>query len=130
MSPRRLSQRIMLASLICVLLAARLGYAQRGRGTPPPTPKAAAPIDLTGYWVSIVTEDWRHRMLPAPLKGDLESLPLTDEARKAAAAWDPAKDEAGGTQCKAYGAPFIMHMPGRLHITWIDDSTLRIETDA
>jgi len=26
---------------------------------PPQTPKAAAPIDLTGYWVSVVTEALR-----------------------------------------------------------------------
>ena len=25
--------------------------------------RAGAPIDLTGYWVSIVTQDWRWRMV-------------------------------------------------------------------
>jgi hypothetical protein len=45
-------------------------------------------------------------------------------------AWDPAKDEAAGNQCKAYGAPALMRIPGRLHITWQDDSTLKVETDA
>ena len=37
--------------------------------------KAAAPIDLTGYWVSVVTEDWRYRML-TPAKGDYASVPI------------------------------------------------------
>ena len=113
-----------------ISLATLSAFAQRGPQRVVSPPKAAAPIDLTGYWVSIITEDWRHRMLPAPLKGDYESLPLTDEARKVADTWDPVKDEAAGNQCKAYGAPFIMHMPGRLHITLENDFTLRIDTDA
>jgi len=93
------------------------------------TPRAAAAIDLTGYWVSLVTEDWRFRMV-TPQKGDYASVPLTAEARKVADAWDPAKDEAAGLQCKSYGAPAIMRVPGRLHITWDNDTTLKIETDA
>lgn len=101
----------------------------RGRGGPPPTPKAAAPVDFTGYWVSVVTEDWRWRMV-TPIKGDFASIPFNAEARKIGDAWDPAKDEASGNQCKAYGAAAIMRVPGRLHITWIDENTLRIDTDA
>ena len=92
------------------------------------TPKAAAPVDLTGYWVSIVTEDWRWRMV-TPIKGDFASIPVNAEARKVGNAWDPAKDAATGQSCKAYGAPAIMRIPGRLHITWQDDNTLKIETD-
>ena len=38
-------------------------------------------------------------------------------------------DEAAGEACKAYGAGNIMRMPGRLHITWQDDNTLKVETD-
>jgi hypothetical protein len=100
-----------------------------GRGMAPANPKAAAPIDLTGYWVSIVTEDWRYRMVtPAP--GDYESVPMTQAAVKIADAWDPAKDEAAGDQCKSYGAPAILRVPEHLHITWQDDQTLRMDTDA
>ena len=44
--------------------------------------------------------------------------------------WDPARDEAAGEQCRAYGAPAIMRIPGRLHITWQDDQTMKVETDA
>jgi hypothetical protein len=100
-----------------------------GRGQAPKPGKAGAPIDLTGYWVSVVTEDWRWRMV-TPLKGDAASIPTTAEARKLIDAWDPARDEAAGMQCKAYGAPAIMRVPGRLHITWNDDMTLKIETDS
>ena len=92
-------------------------------------PRAAAPIDLTGYWVSVVTQDWRWRMV-TPAKGDYQGIQMTPEARKIADAWDPAKDEAAGEQCRSYGAPALMSVPGRLHITWQDDNTLKVETDA
>src|SRR6266700_8108574 len=107
-------------------------YAQGGRGGPPPVPKApkdAAPVDFTGYWVSVVTEDWRWRMV-TPIKGDFAGIPVNAEARKIGDAWDPAKDEAAGEQCKSYAAPAVMRVPGRVHITWQDDNTLKIETDA
>jgi len=97
--------------------------AQRGA----PTPRAAAPIDITGNWVSVVTEDWRWRML-TPKKGDTSSIPVSPEGKKIADAWDPAKAAADG--CKAYGAAAIMRVPGRLKISWQDDNTLKIETDA
>jgi hypothetical protein len=105
----------------------------QGRGgappnTPPPTPRAAALFDITGYWVSLVTEDWRYRQF-TPAKGDYVSVPVNPEGRKVADGWDPAKDEAAGDQCKAYGAPNIMRIPGRLHITWQDDQTMKLETD-
>ncbi len=94
-----------------------------------PKPKDAAPWDLTGYWVSIVTEDWRFRMV-TPGKGDYPGLPLNDAAKKVAEAWDPAKDQAAGEQCKSYGAAAIMRVPGRLHITWDNDTTLKVDADA
>jgi hypothetical protein len=85
-------------------------------------------VDLTGYWVSVISEDWRWRMV-TPIKGDFAGIPLNAEAKKIGDAWDPAKDEAAGLQCKAYGAPAIMRRPGRVHITWEDDNTLKMETD-
>ncbi len=106
-------------------------YGQGRGGAPqaPQAPKAAAPIDLTGYWVAVVTEDWRYRMV-TPAKGDYASVPLNPEGRKVADTWDPAKDEMEGNQCKSYGAPAIMRVPGRVHITWADDNTLKVEMDA
>ena len=123
-----------LSLLLLLFVAAHASaFAQaRGRGgapTPPQTAKAAAAIDLTGYWVSIITEDWRYRMV-TPAKGDYQGVPMTPEARKLADAWDPAKEEASGELCKSYGAPAILRVPGRLHITWQDDQTLRMDTDA
>jgi hypothetical protein len=102
----------------------------QGRGAPPRPPKDGAPIDLTGYWVAVVSEDWRFRMLTPP-KGDYPDItPLNDAGKKIADAWDPAKDEASGEQCKGYGAANIMRIPTRLHITWSNDTTLKLETDA
>jgi hypothetical protein len=104
----------------------------QNRGAPPAAPataKASAPIDLTGYWVAFVTEDWRFRMV-TPAKGDYQGIPLTPEGVKIANGWDPAADEAAGNQCKSYGAAAIMRVPGRLHITWQDEDTLRVDADA
>jgi hypothetical protein len=105
--------------------------AQRGRGgaAPATTAKQQAPIDLTGYWVSVVTEDWRYRMITAP-RGDHPGLPLSAEGNRVANAWDPAKDEAAGEQCKAYGAVGVMRAPGRLHVTWESDDSLKLDTEA
>ena len=103
--------------------------AQRGGQPPSAAARAMAPVDLTGYWVSIVTEDWRWRMM-TPAKGDYASIPLNAEGMRAADTWDPANDEGAGEQCRSYGAPAIMRVPGRLHVTWQDDNTLQIDTDA
>jgi hypothetical protein len=108
------------------------GQGGGGRGGPPAVPavpRAAAPIDVTGYWVSLVTEDWLYRMV-TPAKGDTASVPLNNQGKQAAAAWDPAKDEAAGEQCKSYGAAAIVRVPGRLHIEWQDDKNLKIDFDA
>ena len=117
--------------LILAACAIAPAFAQ-GRGapaSPPPTARAAAPVDFTGNWVSVVSEDWRWRMITPP-KGDYASIPVNEQARKIADTWDPAKDEAAGEQCRAYSAPAIMREPGRLRISWQDDNTLKIETDA
>ena len=121
---------------VVAVLATQTAVFAQGRGgrggaaaAPPQTPKASAPIDVTGYWVSVVTEDWRYRMV-APTKGDYQGVPMTPEARKIADAWDPAKEEVSGDLCKSYGAPALLRVPGRLHITWQDDQTLRMDSDA
>ena len=124
-----------------------------GQGGSPPSARASAPIDLTGYWTAVLTEDWHVRMFTAP-KGDFGSgapgavaqvatgtlgvganpaqngnIPYNLKGAQAAMAWDPAEDEAGGNQCKAYGAPGIMRQPTHLHITWSDDNMLRVDAD-
>jgi hypothetical protein len=118
------------SALLAVTSAAAQPPGLGGAGPAPSrTARQAAPIDLTGQWVSIVTEDWRFRMVTPP-KGDVTGAFLTPAGAAVAQAWDPAKDEAAGEQCKSYGAAAIMRMPGRLRISWEDDSTLKIETDA
>jgi hypothetical protein len=116
----------MAAACLLLLPAGMIAQAPPGSGM---TAKDEAPIDLTGYWVSIVTEDWRYRMLTAP-KGDYYGIPLNDEGKKVADRWDAAADIAAGKQCMAYGAPNIMRVPSRLHITWDNDRTLKVEIDA
>lgn len=121
----------------CVCLFASLAFSQGrgagrgagGRGGPPATARSAAAIDMTGYWVSVVTEDWMFRMVTPP-KGQYLGVPLNAAARRVADAWDPAKDEAAGEQCRSYGAAAVMRVPGRLHITWDNDTTLKVETEA
>ncbi|MBN1239768.1 MAG: hypothetical protein JXB36_14790 [Gammaproteobacteria bacterium] len=111
-------------------LAAQAASAQFGQAPEPAgSPRDAAPIDLTGQWVSIVTEDWRFRMVTAP-KGDYPGVELNAAGRELADSWDPARDEAEGEECKAYGAGGIMRMPGRIRVSWRDAATLEIETDA
>jgi hypothetical protein len=125
-------EKILALLALLSLPAVVIAQGPPGRGGPPAPPKTAkdaAPVDLTGYWVSVVTEDWRWRMV-TPIKGDFASLPLNPEGRRVGLLWDPAKDEAAGDACRGYGAPAIMRVPGRLHITWQDERTLKIEADA
>ena len=107
----------------------RQGGAPPAAPAPPPTPQARAPIDITGYWVSVVNEDWRWRMMTPP-KGDYASLPLTPQARKTADSWDYAKEQGTDDACKPFGVGGLIRMPGRIHITWQDDVTLKMEFDA
>src|SRR6202162_4062997 len=127
--PRRVTPLLRVMAVRPCLIPPSVGAQDPQAPPPPPTPKAAAPIDLTGYWVSVVTEDWRFRMI-TPDKGDYQSVPMNAEGLKVANAWDPGKDEAAGEQCKYYGAGAVMRNPGMLHISWQDDNTLRVETDA
>lgn len=122
------------AVLVATLLALAVHVHGQGRGAPPAdparqTPRAAAPIDLTGYWVSVVTEDWRYRMV-TPTKGDYQGVPMTAEARRIAEGWNPEADQAAGEPCKSHGAPASLRLPGRIRFTWQDDSTLRLDLDA
>jgi hypothetical protein len=120
-------------ALICLVATSISLDAQRGgrggRGGAPASAREGAAIDLTGYWVSVIAEDWKFRMV-TPRKGVYDSLMLNAEGRRVADTWDPAKDEASGEQCRAYGAANVMRVPGRVHISWQDDNTLKVDTDA
>jgi hypothetical protein len=128
---KRTTARFVAAAIYAGAIAAAAvpAAAQRGGGPPgpPPTPRAGAPVDLTGVWVSIVNEDWRWRMVTPPAKDYASVQPLmTEEARKVADAWTPAQDGS----CLAYGVGGLMRMPTRLRIAWESDTALTIETDA
>jgi hypothetical protein len=130
MSARVLRNRLILSMFAFSALLLSAGNVRAAQaGAPPKSAKANAVIDITGYWVSIVNEDWVWRMM-TPVKGDLTGVPLNADGRRVTNAWDPAKDKAEGNECKAYGAAGIMRIPERLHITWLDDNTLQLETDA
>jgi len=127
---------LVVSTLVCAPVLATGALAQgRGGGAAAPaeslravSPRAAAPIDMTGQWVAVISEDWRWRMITPP-KGDIVSIPLNLQGQKAAESWDPAKDEAAREQCKAYGAPGLMRGPIRMRISWQDDTTLKLDTD-
>ncbi|HEY9462560.1 MAG TPA: hypothetical protein VIR54_05685 [Vicinamibacterales bacterium] len=112
-----------------VVLVFAVGGVSAQRGVPSSSARSLAPIDLTGYWVSYVTENWRYRMV-TPAKGEYRRIPASSAAVPIINAWDPIADQKAGNQCKSYGAGAIMSVPGRLHITWQDADTLRIDTDA
>jgi hypothetical protein len=108
------------------------GHRREGRrGSPeqPPDAQAEQPFDLTGYWMSIVTQNWRFRMV-VPGRGEYADIPINDNAKAFADAWDRTRDEAAGKQCEAYGAAAIMRVPEVLHIGWKDRNTLQVQTDA
>lgn len=120
--------RTFLAVATLALSTAPTLFAQGPPPAPRPQGRPGASVDLTGTWVSVVTEDWRWRMV-TPLKGDAASVPINKKGRAIVDAWDPAKDEAAGEQCKAYGAPTLLRNPTRLRISWLDDMTLKLEAD-
>jgi hypothetical protein len=138
-----MQQRLSRYGLVALVVAAVGGASGRAQGpgaTPagaegaaaapavPATAQAGAPIDLTGYWVSVVSEDWRWRMVTPP-KGDYASIPITLAGKQRADTWDPAKDAASGNACRGYGAPGLLRLPSRLHITWGDAQTLKVDVD-
>jgi len=90
--------------------------------------RAQAPFDPVGYWVSLVTQNWRFRMI-VPGRGEYADVPLNEKAKALADSYDAGQDEAAGKQCEAYGAPVIMRQPTRLHISWASDNDLRVDTD-
>ncbi len=128
-----MTKGVVAAAALAVLVTAGSSVSAQGPGGgrgaqapagPPPTAQASAAIDLTGYWVSIVNEDWRWRMVTPP-KGDFTSVPLNQAGQKVANEWNEATDGS----CQAFGGAALLRMPTRVHITWADPNTLKIETD-
>ncbi len=124
--------------LVCSLAGAALllcvpphAHAQQARGAaakPPPTARAQEPFDPTGYWVSLITQNWQYRMV-VPGPGEYADIPMNPQAKKTADAWHAAAAIAAGQQCEAYGAAVLMRNPERLHISWQDDEMLQVQTD-
>jgi hypothetical protein len=113
------------ALLLALLSIAGTAFGQPQRpARPTPTARSSAPVDLTGYWVSVVTEDWAWRMRTPP-KGDYASIPLNEAGKRVADAWTEAQDGS----CLAFGAPALLRMPTRVHVSWQDDQTLALEAD-
>lgn len=117
------------AALAIAVLGSGSADAQR-RGAPAPEGSAreVAPIDITGHWVSLITDDWVYRMI-VPARGDYSYVPLNAEGRRMADTWDPERDAERGEQCKAYAAPAIMRLPSRVQISWRDENTLELDID-
>ena len=93
---------------------------------PRPTPRDAAPVDFTGTW-----DASHHRTGAADAraaKGDYaRSL---ESAGGRSRGLDPARDAAAGEQCRGYGAPAVMRLPGRVRISWESDTVMKLETEA
>src|SRR5262245_14620818 len=117
------------------------GQGGQGRGGPqtaaPQAAKASAPVDLTGYWVSIVTEDWIERMSPdSPRSGAVDDSRGGGGGGRGGGGGvgrggrGVVAPPAGSEQCRAYAAGGSLRVPGRLNITWADDNTLKIDMDA
>jgi hypothetical protein len=125
----RTAARLARASLGPVLLTSAAALAQPDSdAVAQASAREAQPIDITGHWVSLITDDWIYRMV-TPARGDYSYVPLNAEGRRVADTWDPARDAAQGEECKAYAAPAIMRLPSRVHITWQDDDTLLLDID-
>ena len=114
------------AAVLIVALTGLLdaAVAQRSSADTAVSARELAPVDLTGYWVSVISEDWAWRMRTPP-KGDYASLPLNDAGRRIADQWNPA--DAGS--CLGFGAVSALRVPTRIHVTWVDANTLQIRTD-
>ena len=100
-------------------LSSRRKAAGSRRAGPPRSARAAAPVDLTGTWVSVVTEDWQWRMV-TPKKGDVRQ-------RAAQCRRTPCRRLCGSVartvMCEAYGVgghhadagAAAYQLAGRLH---------------
>lgn len=121
-------QSIVVGALVLLLSSGAWAQTMEGeQEEPEKTPKEAAPVDMTGYWVSMVVEDWHWRMVTPP-KGNYASMRrvLNEEGNRVADTWDPERD---ANTCKHFGAAGMIRNPMRIKLSWVDDYTLQLETD-
>ncbi len=76
---------------------------------------ANAQIVLDGGWQAIFHEDQPER-LPGPELGDYLGLPITDQARAFAEAWDASRLTIPEHQCRAHSAAYLYRRPLNLQI--------------
>jgi hypothetical protein len=127
--PRTVRRTLTAALAVAALVSSATGFGQASRSASSSVAaREASPIDITGHWVSLITDDWVYRMI-VPARGDYSYIPLNAEGRRVSDTWDPARDAAAGEDCKAYAAPAIMRLPSRVEITWQDENTLKLDID-
>jgi hypothetical protein len=73
---------------------------------------ASAQIDLTGTWAARIHED-----LEGELLGDYTGLPINDEARARADAWQQARQAMSERQCIMFTSHYVVRGPQSLQIT-------------
>ena len=123
---------VAVAAALAGVTGARL-VAQQAQGAPPPAAavqaaRAAAPLDMTGTWASVINEDWQWRFV-TPIVGDYTGVPLNADGDRLARQWNPDADVKGGQQCKGFGAAAINRLPTRLQVSWVDDNTMKLDFD-
>src|SRR6266571_570633 len=104
-------------------------YPQAGRGSAPSTPKAANPTDFTGYWVSVVTEDWVYRMV-TPSKALVPVFRCTPKDAKWRMLGIPQKMKPRAINVRSTERLQSSGFQGACILHGTPDYTLKIETDA
>ena len=80
-----------------------------------------AQVDLSGEWAPLFHEDQPER-IPGPDIGDYLGLPINDEARQRADAWDASLLTLPEHQCKPHPADYSPRGPANLRI-WKETDT-------
>lgn len=76
---------------------------------------AWAQLDLSGGWAALFHEDQPER-IPGPALGDYLGLPINDNARAFAEAWDASRLTVPEHQCRAHSSPYILRGPLQLRM--------------
>jgi hypothetical protein len=76
---------------------------------------ASAQYDLSGSYNAIFHEDQPERV-PGPSLGDYLGLPINENARAFAEAWDASRLTVPEHQCRAHSSPYILRGPLNMRI--------------